>query len=148
MQDSKVFDGYNISDAELRVGSKVLEGLSNESIGQQLGISVKTVKFHIVRLYKKTSVKSRAEFILKFAERSSLIQFEPRLAEIERRLVDCCERESALKTQINFMKLTSRGRAEILSACKLLIQNETNLTNQKVLQNFANSLIQNLFSNK
>jgi DNA-binding NarL/FixJ family response regulator len=39
------------------------KGLSNEAIGEQLTISVGTVKNHVSNLYSKLGVRSRAEAV-------------------------------------------------------------------------------------
>lgn len=145
---SKVFDGFNVSPAELEVALKVLEGLPSNLIAAQLGIKPKTVKFHLGSLYRKTNVKNRAEFLVKFKERSTLIQFDRSMDVIERRLSDCIYRESMLQTQILILTSTRRSRAQLVRVCSELIQNETNLTNKILLKNFVDSLVLRLFSNK
>jgi DNA-binding CsgD family transcriptional regulator len=148
MQLSKVFDGFNVSETEIAVGLQVLQGLSTKEIAARRGVKDKTIKFHLGNLYRKTNVKTRAEFIAKFSERSTLIQFDHSLVLVERRLADCQRRVSILNNQIEIAHNTRRSRVDVLNVCKQLIQNETNLTNRLLFQKFVDSLIIELFSNK
>ena len=50
---------------EQTVARLVVVGMSNQEIGSQIQISEKTVKFHLTSIYKKLSVKSRAQLIVK-----------------------------------------------------------------------------------
>lgn len=53
-----------LSAREQEVLRAVAAGLSNEEIGQQLGISVNTVKVHLQRIFAKIGVKSRTQAAL------------------------------------------------------------------------------------
>lgn len=49
----------------------VLQGVRNESVPQiadQLGITKGTVKNYVKKIYMKTSVRSKGEFMLKFSD--------------------------------------------------------------------------------
>lgn len=58
--------------AERRVLAGLSDNLSNKEIGQRLGITEATVKFHIGKLLKKTGASGRRDLI-KFASDSTLV---------------------------------------------------------------------------
>lgn len=53
-----------LSNREAQVADLVTRGLSNKEIGNQLFITEKTVKFHLVNIYGKMFLKSRAHLIV------------------------------------------------------------------------------------
>lgn len=53
------------TDRELEVLRLAGKGLTNSSIGQELGISGRTVQGHLARIYSKLHVSSRTEAVLK-----------------------------------------------------------------------------------
>jgi DNA-binding NarL/FixJ family response regulator len=53
-----------LSNREAEIADLVSRGLSNKEIGNQLFITEKTVKFHLVNIYAKMHVKSRAQLII------------------------------------------------------------------------------------
>lgn len=55
---------YNLTDTEIKIVKLVLEGYSNKKIATELYLSEKTIKFHLYKIFKKLSVKSRSELIL------------------------------------------------------------------------------------
>lgn len=55
---------YNLTEAEMKILRKVLDGYSNKLIAKELYLSEMTVKFHLSMIFKKLSVKSRSELIL------------------------------------------------------------------------------------
>ncbi|MGH7902044.1 MAG: LuxR C-terminal-related transcriptional regulator, partial [Thermodesulfobacteriota bacterium] len=55
---------YDLTETETKVVKLVLNGLSNRDIAKGLYLSEKTVKFHLYKIFKKLSVKSRSELIL------------------------------------------------------------------------------------
>lgn len=55
-----------LTKAEERVYRLVTLGLSNKSIGEELFVCEKTVKFHLTNVYKKIQVKGRADAIANF----------------------------------------------------------------------------------
>jgi DNA-binding NarL/FixJ family response regulator len=55
---------YNLTEAEIKIVKKVLDGYSNKLIAKELYLSEMTVKFHLSKIFKKLSVKSRSELIL------------------------------------------------------------------------------------
>jgi DNA-binding NarL/FixJ family response regulator len=58
-------DGRRIPEQLTRREREVLErashGLSNLEIGQELGVTIHTVKFHLASVYKKLEVANRTE---------------------------------------------------------------------------------------
>lgn len=55
---------YSLSKTELKIVRMVLDGQSNKEIARHIYLSEKTVKFHLYKIFKKLSVKSRSELIL------------------------------------------------------------------------------------
>ena len=55
-----------LSDGEERVTKLMLDGLSNQEIGEKLGIMEKSVKFHITNIFKKTGFISRLKLVVSF----------------------------------------------------------------------------------
>ena len=81
-----------LSNREAEVAELVSKGLSNKEVANQLFVTEKTVKFHLTNIYKKMSVKSRAQLIvwclphLNFAEKQvqpaeQAIQAQPNIQE-------------------------------------------------------------------
>jgi len=56
--------GNRLSKREREVAGLVLQGKSNKQIALSLGISVRTVEFHLKNIYSKFEVSSRIELIL------------------------------------------------------------------------------------
>lgn len=56
---------YNLTERENELATLLLDGQSNQNIAQKLCISPYTVKDHIKNIFRKLSVNSREEFILK-----------------------------------------------------------------------------------
>jgi DNA-binding CsgD family transcriptional regulator len=54
----------SLSAREHEVVSQVLHGKSNKQIALELGITVRTVEFHLHNIYLKLEVRSRVELIL------------------------------------------------------------------------------------
>ncbi|MEM7318690.1 MAG: LuxR C-terminal-related transcriptional regulator [Pseudomonadota bacterium] len=52
-----------LSDRELSCLSMVGQGMRNEEIAEELGISENTVRYHLKRVYKKINVKTRVEAV-------------------------------------------------------------------------------------
>ncbi|MDZ4676221.1 MAG: helix-turn-helix transcriptional regulator [Oligoflexia bacterium] len=53
-----------LSHREAEVAELVSKGLSNKEVASQLFVTEKTFKFHLTNIYKKMSVKSRAQLIV------------------------------------------------------------------------------------
>jgi DNA-binding NarL/FixJ family response regulator len=60
------FDPSRLTAQELAVAQLVARGLSNRQVGSELFVSVKTVQFHLTRIYSKLRVSSRAELAALF----------------------------------------------------------------------------------
>ncbi|MGH7884583.1 MAG: response regulator transcription factor [Thermodesulfobacteriota bacterium] len=55
---------YDLTQAEFRILKFVLKGHSNLEIAKSLSISDKTVKFHLYKIFKKLSIKTRSQLII------------------------------------------------------------------------------------
>jgi DNA-binding NarL/FixJ family response regulator len=64
-----------LSPRELELLELVAEGLSNKAIGQQLSVSVNTVKYHMKNILQKLGAQNRTEAVM-MAIRSGLIKPE------------------------------------------------------------------------
>ena len=60
---SDFLNSLSLSKRESEVAHLILNGKTNNEIEEKLFISLRTVKFHTGNIYKKTSVKSRNQFI-------------------------------------------------------------------------------------
>ena len=60
----KFLTGLGLTNRQAEVATLVTTGLSNKEIGNQLFITEKTVKYHLVEIYKKLNLKSRAQLIV------------------------------------------------------------------------------------
>jgi DNA-binding NarL/FixJ family response regulator len=55
---------YSLTEAETKIVKLVFSGLNNKDIARDILLSEKTVKFHLYKIYRKLSVKSRSQLIL------------------------------------------------------------------------------------
>ncbi len=62
-------DDYPLSAREREVANNLLQGKSNKQIALDLGISNRTVEFHLPNIYAKLDVASRTEAVIKLKER-------------------------------------------------------------------------------
>ena len=53
--------GKQLTDREIEVVALVVEGLTNKQIGERLGISERTVEFHVSNIIEKLGAKSRVD---------------------------------------------------------------------------------------
>ena len=61
MNLAKHLSGFNISQREAEIISLILRGFSNKEIGDNLFISLETVKKHVSNIYKKLGIKNRLQ---------------------------------------------------------------------------------------
>src|SRR5688500_16438743 len=59
-----------LSPRENEVAHLLLEGKSNKQIAFSLGVSIRTVEFHLRNIFAKLEVGSRVELVLKLGEAS------------------------------------------------------------------------------
>jgi len=55
---------HRVTQQEKKVVMAILEGFTNEAIAHQLGVTVRTVKFHISSIFSKLHVNGRVALIL------------------------------------------------------------------------------------
>ena len=53
----------NLTSTQCEVVNAVVQGLTNDQVGTMLGISPKTVKFHLTNIYRKTGVSKRSRLM-------------------------------------------------------------------------------------
>ena len=70
-----------LSNREAEVAELVSKGLSNKEVANQLFVTEKTVKFHLTNIYKKMSVKSRAQLIVWCLPHLGFVESETRNTE-------------------------------------------------------------------
>lgn len=68
-----------LSNREAEVAELVSKGLSNKEVANQLFVTEKTVKFHLTNIYKKMSVKSRAQLIVWCLPHLGFVESEARI---------------------------------------------------------------------
>ncbi len=68
-----------LSNREAEVAELVSKGLSNKEVANQLFVTEKTVKFHLTNIYKKMSVKSRAQLIVWCLPHLGFVESEARM---------------------------------------------------------------------
>lgn len=54
------------TDAEMRVIKELIQGHDNITIAKNIGCAVKTVKFHLHKINKKSNTKTRCQFISQY----------------------------------------------------------------------------------
>lgn len=69
-----------LSNREAEVAELVTKGMSNKEVANQLFVTEKTVKFHLTNIYKKMSVKSRAQLIVWCLPHFGFVEREERQA--------------------------------------------------------------------
>jgi DNA-binding CsgD family transcriptional regulator len=82
------------SERERKVIEALLQGKSNKQIAVALGLSLRTVEFHLSNIYKKLGVASRTEAVIKLSEGHL--------------------RESAIETNDALRKLTVEKAGEVI----------------------------------
>jgi Response regulator containing a CheY-like receiver domain and an HTH DNA-binding domain len=60
------FDPSRLTAQELAVAQLVASGLSNRQVASELFVSIKTVQFHLTRIYSKLRVSSRTELAVSY----------------------------------------------------------------------------------
>lgn len=63
------------SPAEQKVIELVMKGLNNNECADALGISRKTIKFHLTNIYLKAGVKSRAQFMASIIKKQKMTEY-------------------------------------------------------------------------
>ena len=66
MNDKDVKFSQLLSKREAQVAEKISQGLTNQSIADQLFISERTVKFHCTNIFKKLAITNRKMLISLF----------------------------------------------------------------------------------
>ena len=69
---SEAPEGSGLTDREAEVLSYLADGWSNEEIADRLGIGVRTVRFHLDRIYRKLGVGRRTEAVREAVTRGYL----------------------------------------------------------------------------
>lgn len=54
-----------LTAGERRVAELVARGLRNDEIAAALGLSLRTVEWHLTNVYRKVHVRSRTEFVIR-----------------------------------------------------------------------------------
>lgn len=75
LSDQKQTERYGLTSREVSIVRAIAAGQTNKDIGDQLGISLQTVKHHLTSIFNKTGMSSRLELAL-FAVRNRLADDE------------------------------------------------------------------------
>lgn len=110
-----------LSNREQEVVQLLLQGKSNKLIASALGISDRTVEFHLKRIYAKYQVNSRVELILRLGNTPGTLETEkPGLSTVDEKREDT-ENRDKFNSWINWAK-PFRDTVSIIG--KELIMNE------------------------
>ena len=94
----------NLSEREKEVVRLLLQGKGNKQIAWSLGISVRTVEFHLTNVYAKHQVSSRIELILKLGNSTgNAIIEKPGYSTVDR-LGEKADNRDRLNSQIGWAK--------------------------------------------
>jgi DNA-binding CsgD family transcriptional regulator len=133
-----------LSPRENEVTRLLLEGKSNKQIAFALGVSIRTVEFHLRNIFAKLEVGSRVELILKLGDLQNGVSVNPvestvapaneelhnynqaarmRASQVWKNLVSLIKREVALAMKISFEDMENylRTHLEIFSVLIFLI---------------------------
>lgn len=75
LSDQKPTERFGLTSREVSIVRAIAAGQTNKDIGDQLGISLQTVKHHLTSIFNKTGMSSRLELAL-FAVRNRLADDE------------------------------------------------------------------------
>jgi DNA-binding CsgD family transcriptional regulator len=64
---------------EAKVTQLVVQGLSNKEVANIIGVSEKTIKFHLTKTYRKFNIKSRTELMSRFLVLSPVVEEQRKL---------------------------------------------------------------------
>lgn len=59
-----------LTERQIQVVNLIMKGKSNQEIADHLFVSVKTIKFHCWRIYKRLEVKTRGQLMAKMVQLS------------------------------------------------------------------------------
>lgn len=60
----EIFTSHGLSKREALIAKLVSDGMSNQEVGSKLGISHKTVKFHLTNIYKNLKIRGRTQLLV------------------------------------------------------------------------------------
>jgi DNA-binding CsgD family transcriptional regulator len=63
VDERSVLERFSLTEREFEVARLVVQGLSNEKIARNMGISPETVKTHVRSIFEKSGTHSRTEFL-------------------------------------------------------------------------------------
>ena len=63
LDERSALERFPLTEREFEVARLVVQGLSNEKIARDMGISSETVKTHVRSIFEKSGTHSRAEFL-------------------------------------------------------------------------------------
>lgn len=72
-----------------RIANYMLEGYSNAVIASRLNLKVKSVKFHITKIFKAYNVTSRAQFIAQNSQSYNLKLKQSKIDSLTKELESC-----------------------------------------------------------
>ena len=66
-----VLDRHALSEREMQTAVLAAQGFGNRQIGEELFVSIPTVKSHLYSVYKKSGIRSRYQLIALLSENQS-----------------------------------------------------------------------------
>ena len=77
IRNKKESNFEKLTEREKFIVSLISQGMTNKDIGNELSISLSTVKTHVNNIYKKLSVTSRTDMLNKLKSRGSSTKIHP-----------------------------------------------------------------------
>src|SRR5690349_13193679 len=94
-----------LSASEWRVATVVGAGSTNKAVARDLGISIKTVEFHLVNVYRKLGISSRTQLANMVAKESERLRESSRpVGSLSRQSRSLIGRETALAELVRLTK--------------------------------------------
>lgn len=121
---------HSLSNREREVVELLLEGKSNKLIALALGISERTVEFHLTNIYNKFQVSSRIELILKLENTASHVETENLGDSTVDKLGENTKNSSRLNLQRDWITSFKTILSSIGKELKMKIQLDTDLSGE------------------
>ncbi len=126
-----------LSNREWDVMKLLLQGKSNKLIASSLGISIRTVEFHLKNIYAKFEVSSRTELILKLANATGNMEIE----KLRYSTVEGTGKRAENRDTLNSGKIRAASFADRISIISKELEMKNLLNSKHVLVGVAAALL-------